>query len=212
SDLLHRAVLRVGLAAGVGETLIRAMHDAEDHDRRLRFRERVEHLVAERDELSLSNLARALQQFSRVAENLGLALRDVVEALAIVDEEEVVRDRVALKKKIVVGLEAFRVLRETELVSLRVGGRAEQHEAVHDFIVEQIADRKMAAEHVLAEDAAVAAKADPLGIQGDLRIAAEVAHDVAAAGGNLLEEEAAIDVGSGHDGEVFDRLADEPLM
>src|SRR5438132_6776061 len=89
---------------------------------------------------------------------------------------------------------------------------AEHDQPIDHLLVQQIAHRQMPAEHVLAEDAAVAAEAHPFRIEDDLRVAGEVAHHVAAPGADLLEEEASIDVRSGDRGEVLDRPADEPLM
>src|SRR5207237_4398068 len=91
-------------------------------------------------------------------------------------------------------------------------GGAEEREAVEHFVIEQIADGKMAAEHVLAEDAAVAAEAHAFGIEDDFGGAAEVADDVPAAGVDLFEEEAFVDVRPGDGREVFDRVADETLV
>jgi len=85
--------------------------------------------------------------------------------------------------------------------------------AAHELTdVEQVADGEVSAEHVLAEDPAIAVKADAFGVEDDLVTAAEVTHDVAARRVDLLEEETAVDVRPGDDCEVLDRLADRTLM
>ena len=168
--------------------------------------------MREREKVAGADAARTLEQLAETLERSLLTIGDVGVALAIVEKEKVIRDRVALQKKIVESLEAFRIRREFQLVRARIGCRAEEHEPVDDFLVEQIADGKMSAEHVLAEDPAVPAKAHALRIQHDLRRAAEVANDVAARRRDLLEEKSPIDVRPSDDGEIFNVVADEALV
>ncbi len=101
---------------------------------------------------------------------------------------------------------------ESQLVRVWVRRCAEEHQPVHNFIVQQIADRKMASEHVLAKDAAVAAEPDSFGVEDDFGVAAEVADHVAAPRVDLLEKETPIDVRTYDDGKVLDRRADKSLM
>jgi hypothetical protein len=70
----------------------------------------------------------------------------------------------------------------------------------------------MSAEHVFAEDAAVSLEPDTLGIEHQLRPATEIAHHIASGIADLFEEEAPIDVWTDNHREVFNRLADEPLV
>ena len=116
-----------------------------------------------------------------------------------------------MQEQVVPALEAFGVGREVQLVT-RVDHRSEQNEAIHDFVVQEIADGQMSAEHVLAEDPAVPAEPHALGVEHDLRRAAEVAHDVAALARDLLEEETLFDVETRDDGEVFDGRSEKAVM
>src|SRR5207244_7354590 len=163
-------------------------------------------------ELPGSDALGTLEQLADRAHGLLLPVLDVGEALAVVDEEEVVGDGVPLQEEVVEGLEALGVRGEAKLVRARVAGGAEHDQAVDDFVVEEVADGEVPAEHVLAEDAAVAAEAHALGIERDLRGAAEVAHDVAARRADLLEEETPVDVRPCDGREVFDGRTDESLV
>ncbi len=97
-------------------------------------------------------------------------------------------------------------------MSLRIGRRTEHHEAVHHFVVEEIADGKMSAEHVLPEQPAVSLETHALRIQHQLGATAEVPHDVASRRLDLLEEETLVHIGSHHNGEILDRFTDGPLV
>src|ERR1041385_3740318 len=210
--VVHRLLLGVGVAAEVVEARVVTLDDADEDEGRRRLAEVVEDLVREPEELPGADAPRTLEELADGAHGVLLPVFDVGEALAVVDEEEVVGDGVALQEEVVEGLEALGIRGEAELVRARIGRGAVHDEAVDDFVVEEIADRQVPAEHVLAEDATVAAEPHALGVENDLRRAAEIAHDVAARRVDLLEEEAAIDVGPGDGREVFDRGADEALV
>ncbi len=212
ADVDQRAARGVRLAAEIGEPLVGEVHDAHDDQRRGGLGERFEDFVREGEEVAAADFARAFEQLAGALERLRLAFRDVGGPPPVVHEEEVVRDGVPLEEQVVVRLEALGVRREPELVRGAVRGGAEQHQPIDDLFVEQVADRQVAAEHVLPENPAIPPEPHSLGIQDDLRIAAEVSDDVAAAGRDLLEEKPAIDVRSGDDREVLDVLPDEALV
>ena len=70
----------------------------------------------------------------------------------------------------------------------------------------------MAAEHVFAEQSAVAVKTDTLRIEDDLGTASEITDDFASRRGDLFEEETAIHIGPGHSGEILDAFSDGTLV
>ncbi len=187
------------------------MHDPQHHQRGLRLLERLQDLVREREEVPRSHSARALEQLSDGLQRRFLPIGGIAILLAVVEKEDVVRDGVALQEEVVVVLESFGVQREAELSGGRIRRRAEHDQAIDHFVVEEVADRQVPAEHVLAEDAAVSAEPQTFRIERDLSVPAEVT-DYVAGRADLLEEEPAIDVGTRHDGEILDLLPDESLM
>jgi hypothetical protein len=75
------------------------MDHAHDAERGVRLVERFEDVLREREERAGADFARALEQLARALERGFLAIADVRVFLSIVDEEEVVRDGVALQER-----------------------------------------------------------------------------------------------------------------
>src|SRR6185369_4529739 len=78
------------------------------------------------------------------------------------DEEEVVADRIAVKKDVLEALAAGGAVAEADRAGLLVGPGAVHDQPVDDLRLDQVRRRLIHAEHVLAEITAIALVGDPL--------------------------------------------------
>src|SRR5207244_9571613 len=133
---VERRVGVVRLVADLVEALARTMNDAHEHDAALRLTERLEKLMRQREEVSRADATRALEELADRLQRLLLPVGDVADTLAVVDEEEVVRHRIALQEEVVVSLEALGVGAEAQLVRARIGRRPEHDQPVDYLFVQ----------------------------------------------------------------------------